>query len=479
MAAHTISPEGGRLVAEGGGAHGERFLTSALTEQGRFLSTDDFLEWFAELRQSVAFDVKEIPFTSLRSWGFEPDTGNLVHESGRFFSIQGVDLRDANTGEQRSQPIINQPETGILGILAKEFDGVLHFLMQAKPEPGNADKLQLSPTMQATHSNYTGVHRGSTVPYAEYFLGPERERVLVDTLQSEHGDWFWFKHNRNLIVETTREVPVRESFQWLTLGQILRLLSTDNVVNMDTRSVLACAPLGPWRDSGDGFGAALARSSQPPDPAGCPSGGLGTWLIEAKARHRSERRLTGLAEVRTWRRSPERIARADGGRFDVLAVSVTAGTREVTNWTQPLIEPCAQGLVAFLVKRIDGVLHILFRAGAEPGLRDSVEIAPTLQCVPSDPAETERLPFYGTVTEAGRGDIRFQALLSEEGGRFLNAMSDYRIVEVGPEFPEQVPADYHWATLGELTDLLRHDQYLSIQTRTLVLCLRSLLGDSS
>ena len=48
------------------------------------------------------------------------------------------------------QPIIDQPEIGFLGILCKEIKGSLHFLLQAKIEPGNKNFVQLSPTLQAT-----------------------------------------------------------------------------------------------------------------------------------------------------------------------------------------------------------------------------------------------------------------------------------------------------------------------------------------
>lgn len=40
------------------------------------------------------------------------------------------------TGEQ---PIIIQPEIGYLGIICREINGVLHFLMQAKIESGNVN----------------------------------------------------------------------------------------------------------------------------------------------------------------------------------------------------------------------------------------------------------------------------------------------------------------------------------------------------
>jgi oxidase EvaA len=46
-----------------------------------------------------------------------------------------------------SQPIINQPEVGYLGFIVKKINGVMHFLIQAKIEPGNVNCVQLSPTI--------------------------------------------------------------------------------------------------------------------------------------------------------------------------------------------------------------------------------------------------------------------------------------------------------------------------------------------
>lgn len=76
-------------------------------------------------------------------------------------------IRDVSTWDQ---PIINQPEIGFLGFIVKKIQGVYHFLMQAKIEPGNLNVVQLSPTLQATRSNYTRVHKGAIPKYLEYFI---------------------------------------------------------------------------------------------------------------------------------------------------------------------------------------------------------------------------------------------------------------------------------------------------------------------
>ena len=84
--------------------------------------------------------------------------------------------------------------------------------MQAKIEPGNINKVQLSPTLQAAHSNFTQRHLGKTPAYLEEFRSASPEQILVDQLQSEQGARFLRKRNRNIIVRVEDEIEVHENF---------------------------------------------------------------------------------------------------------------------------------------------------------------------------------------------------------------------------------------------------------------------------
>ncbi|MEV5126719.1 NDP-hexose 2,3-dehydratase family protein [Streptomyces decoyicus] len=430
--------------------------SAAVTGAGSWLRTAEVPGWMAERHASHRFAVRRIPFAALTGWSFAPGTGNLRHDSGRFFTVEGLQV-SVGTGPfpHWQQPIIKQPEVGILGILAKEFDGVLHFLMQAKMEPGNRNLLQLSPTVQATRSNYTKVHRGADVRYLDHFLRPAPGSVVADVLQSEHGSWFFRKSNRNMIVETRDEVPVAEDFCWLTLGQIGRLLRRDNVVNMDARSVLACVPTG----------------GAPGDGAPYGDTDLLSWFTAERSRHTVDAERIPLDAVAGWRRGPHTIERPDGRYFRVVAVAVEAGSREVTGWSQPLIEPCGLGVTAFLTRRVQGVPQVLVHARVEGGFLDTVELGPTVQCVPGNHAALppgDRPPFLDTVLTAGPGRIRYAAVHSEEGGRFLNAESRYLLVEAPDDMPEELPPGYRWVTPGMLGALVRHGHYLNVQARSLL-----------
>lgn len=436
-----------------------RFALSAAASSGVHLPAGAETRWIAGRAAAHRFAIEQIPFAALRGWSFAPETGNLVHDSGRFFSVEGLRLRAAGPDGTTHQPIIRQPEVGILGILVKEFDGVLHFLMQAKMEPGNPNPVMLSPTVQATRSNYTRVHRGAPVRYLEHFAGPGRGRVIADVLQSEHGDWFHGKRNRNMVVEAIGPVERHEDFCWLTLGQLDALLTLDNVVNMDARTVLSCLPRIGGAPDGD---------------AVLPTAELLSWFTGERADRDPQAELVPLGGLPGWRRDDHTIHREDGAAFKVVAVDVRAAAREVASWTQPLIEPVGRGLSAFLVRDFGGVRHVLVQALAEPGFRDAVELGPTVQRMSAaDPPYGDQV-FLASVPPPGSQRALFEAVHAEEGGRFRNAESRYVIAEAGAAVPDDPPPGFAWATPAQLAGLLRHGHYLNVQARTLVACMNTL-----
>jgi oxidase EvaA len=83
-------------------------------------------------------------------------------------------------------------------------------------------------------------------------------------------------------------------------------------------------------------------------------------------------------------------------------------------------------------------------------------------------------PFLDAVNGASPGQVRFDTVLSEEGGRFYHARTRYRLIEVGDEVPVRVPEDFCWMTVSQLMELVGHGHYLNVEARTLLACARSL-----
>ncbi|KND26555.1 NDP-hexose 2,3-dehydratase family protein [Streptomyces acidiscabies] len=436
--------------------------------------------WLRAQQDAHHFATRRIDFGDLSAWHFEEDGGNLAHDSGRFFRVEGLDVTtDHSVHASWAQPIINQPEIGLLGILVKTIDGVAHCLLQAKMEPGNINTIQLSPTVQATRSNYTRVHGGKHTPYLEYFTGPRR--VLADSIQSEQCSWFLCKGNRNVVVEVTGDVPVLENFRWVTTDQLHGLLRQDNTVNMDTRTVLSCVPFAlpegaRLAEESDDYRRTLLSSLTGDEQSLHTLDDILGWITEAKARRLFVRRTTALGSLGQWRRFPDRIAHEEGRYFEIVAMDVTAGSREVSHWTQPMFAPVGQGRVAFVVRSIKGVLHVLMQARLAAGSRDAVELAPTVQCTPANLVglpETARPRFLDLVQGADPRSVRYDAVQSEEGGRFHHAQTRHQIIDVGDDFPLDVPEEFRWLTVRQLTELLRHSNYLNVEARSLLAMLHT------
>lgn len=460
------------------------FLKSALATDGALVPTESILRWLRERAESVSVSVKRTSIRTIEGWYYDEESGRIRHKTGKFFSIDGIKVSTSwGTKNNWQQPIINQPEVGFLGLLAKEFNGILHFLLQAKIEPGNINHVQLSPTLQATRSNYTRAHMGAAPLFLSYFMAARAGRVLLDQLQSEQGARFLRKRNRNIIILTEEDVPVPENFIWVTLAQIKSLLRLGNVVNMDTRTVISGISYGRYGEDSlrllefllrtqranresVGFLESAVSMGRPVNSAEDIMG----FLSHLKSQNDLELAPERLDSLEEWVFGEDCIEREDRKFFRVIAVDVSIANREVTNWSQPMVEPAQQGICALVAKRIGGVIHFIVQAKLECGNHDIFEFAPTVQCLTGDfrEAGAHTVPFLDYVLGAPEENVVFDVLQSEEGGRFYREQNLNKIVLAGGDFDEKLPDNYVWMTLGQIHDLLRFNNLMNIQIRSLV-----------
>jgi oxidase EvaA len=460
------------------------FFRSALVKDSSAIPTNEILEWIRKKNEEVSTIVNVIPLNEMRNWQFDKHTGNIVHESGRFFSIEGVRI-ETNWGNVPcwEQPIINQPEIGFLGFLTKKINGVLHFLMQAKIEPGNINCVQLSPTLQATKSNYTRVHKGKSPTFLEYFNGEKKVRVLLDQLQSEQGARFLRKRNRNIIIEIeeNEKLEIPDNFIWVTLGQLKELTRFDNVVNMDSRTVISGIPFGSYDSRTLDYFSALSNlgyinkhllhSMLNSEVYLNDFDKIISWITDLKSRYELRVTSVPLNSVRGWINDGKTVTHNKKKYFSVIGTNVEIGNREVISWDQPMILPAQEGILAFLVKPINGVYHFLVQAKLEAGNFDIVELAPTVQCLTGNyrTGQSEySVPFIQDVLSAEANKIWYSSNQSEEGGRFYREQNRNMIVEASDDFPVEVPENYCWMTLNQLSTFIRFNNYLNIAARSLI-----------
>jgi len=459
------------------------FLKSSFSPEGKYRSTDDILKWLKKMRQSIDVKIERTHFSKLDKWVYDEKTGSIRHQTGKFFSIDGINVQ-TNGGAVATwqQPIINQPEIGFLGIITKEFDGVLHFLMQAKVEPGNKNYIQLSPTLQATKSNFTQIHEGKKPYYLEYFRNAKPEQIILDQLQSEQGARFLRKRNRNIIIKIEEEIPVYDHFSWMTLAQIKLLMQKNNMVNMDARTVISGITYGNMdegvvdflnflgHDKSDTIEKALLKSALASDGALHNTDELISFLTRLKSIYELDLIKVPLKGLENWSFNDDEIRHSENKYFRVIAVDIEISNREVVNWSQPMVEPAQEGISSFVCKEINGILHFAVHAKLECGNFDVIEFAPTVQCLTGNYRHSKKgsIPFLEYILKAPKENVIFDTFQSEEGGRFFREQNRNLIVLAGDEISVDLPPDFIWMTLNQLNEFLKFNNYLNIQARSLI-----------
>ncbi len=423
--------------------------------ENKFQNLEELKAKFEAIKEKHNFKVKEIPFSKFDQWDFNTGQDYLEHSSGKFFRIEGIKVR-TNFGALPTweQPIINQPEIGILGILSKVFYNTRYFLMQAKMEPGNVNLLQLSPTTQATKSNFSRVHKGNAPDYLEYFLNRSKSTILIDQLQSEQGGRFLQKRNRNMVVDVKEDIEVLSNFFWLTMSDIKELLKIDNFVNMDARSVIATIPISRCTDNG------VYKAKE-----------LKSWYIDQKVHYELEIEKIPLSKLENWKIGEDSIYQ-NNRYFSVIGVEVEAGTREVSSWTQPMLKDLNIGLIGLLRKNINGVDHYLMQAKVMPGNIDIIDLSPTITIsnwkyfISNGKTNPPLRPrFYDSFIGTKRGKVLYDVNQSEEGGRFYHMQTRNMIVEINEYF--EIPENYKWMTRNQIMAFMELGMN-NIETRSLI-----------
>ena len=174
--------------------------------------------WLKNQKKIQKIIIKEKNISDLNSWKYNSE--KIYHNSKKFFSIIG--LRVVSNFYKRytwDQPIIYQKDNGILGVIRRYKNGQPEYLMKANVEPGNINKLQISPTVQATKSNYTRVHGGKKIKYLNFFLN--KTKWLVNSKQTEQGFIYLFHqaYRRQIVLHKFHLIlTYRHRSHWLCLS---------------------------------------------------------------------------------------------------------------------------------------------------------------------------------------------------------------------------------------------------------------------
>ena len=148
-----------------------------------------------------------------------------------------------------------------------------------------------------------------------------------------------------------------------------------------------------------------------------------------------------------------------------------AGNREIARWCQPLFKQVEEGIVGFIIKRINGIYHLLVQAKLESGNFDTLEMAPTVQCITGSYKNAEYSVPYLDYFFDQKVKVHYDTLQSEEGGRFYQEQNRYIVIEVDEAFPMQVHERYIWMTFQQAKEFIKFNNYFNIESRSLIACI--------
>lgn len=297
--------------------------------------------------------------------------------------------------------------------------------------------------------------------------------VLYDQIQSEQASRFLKKRNRNMIMLVERDLEILPNFRWMTLGQIKELMKINNLVNMDTRTVLSGIPFL-WDKTDYKI---IKKYTQ--DASFVESLNEQNIRIELPKVFQEINNYKMFRDVRLstiplyelvdWEIDEYGITCRKRAPFMVRFYEIEIEGREVSQWSQPLFKAIGMATFGLLTTVEDGTRKYLLKINSEFGDFDKVEIGPTIQWEPThylyDDDEIEKV--FRNHLELGNGVIK-DVILSEEGGRFYHEQNRNAIIEIDKDEIKKLPKGYIWLSFSTINLMIQFCNIVNIQMRNLI-----------
>ena len=388
---------------------------------------------------TAGFACVPIPMREASAWRLAD--GAISHASGGFFSVVAISVYEPQL--RRPLVLLYQPQSAFNGLLMATIDGELHVLLQARVEPGNIGVAQYGPTVQSTPANYLRVHGGRATPYLDFF-----HRCVAGT--TPVGDWteldlggrYAFKNKRLVCIEATDLPPLEPNFAWVPARLAKKAVLESAIMNTDLRSMLAVMPWSRWpvAEHPSELGVAAHASLRLP-----PRASVIGRALALVGQARPPVKMVPLPALENWDLNDyglfEREPSEQG--FDVQFFRIDAPTREVPQWTQPLLNSRSRGKVVLALTVSDGALRALVHVRSEPGLSTNAAVFPSHVVLPGQAEPAAGSPVYARLL-ASRLSTVGRTLESDEGGRFFRDESDFELTLVADagDFGEDLPLDH-------------------------------------
>jgi oxidase EvaA len=406
-----------------------------------------FANSFGELKSFLtsvitndSFSLTPIKVSDQSAWRL--DNGAFSHVSNGFFHVCG--LEHETTKAQKL--MLFQPQSALTGLALYIKEGKAYVLLQARIEPGNTNIGQFGPTIQSTPANYLRMHGGKATACVDWFTQYKPGfRQLDSSMQFDLGERYFQKSKLHNYVEVDEPYVPDPSMIWASLEAIFAALQEDNFLNADLRSLLSVFDWSLYL-----AGNSVAEKNITQDESLFLQA-----LITGKNSGSGGWRMIDLQSLQDWTINDYGIEDKAGRGIDLVMYKTECTTREVTSWSQPLLRAKNKGVVELLIRDTEGgETECLVTLAKESGICGSQTLLPSTLIYPGE---------YNAPCEPINGVSQLVSFnQSDEGGRFMQHESTYKIVQA--QQVEPAPNQY-WISLSLLQKVLATSNQASFQLR--------------
>ena len=393
------------------------------------------------IKKNYFFNKKSITFRNCTKWSFG---STIEHETKNFFKIAGFNIKTNYPKIYKySQPLIIQNEIGYLVIFKYASKLKNFYLFQLKFEPGNKNYLQLSPSIQATKSNYTRIHNGKKTRFLKYLKN--KKLIKLNSSQPEQGTRYINKLNKNMIIQLNKKIKIPKNYIWLSKQDIIVLSKINNMLNMDTLSILSCF----LKKEIEGFKINNDKA-------------ILKIYNNFKNKFYCKLEIVSLLNLNDWIYTKNFISDLKKKFFKIVSLKIKTNIREVRGWCQPIISDHFKSLNVLFFKIENSVKFYLCKIIIEPGYQ-----TPVFTCTVMKKNFTKK--NYNIIgLDKKQYTIKKKIIdvtNSDEGGRFLNNQSKNIACEI-KEIKNMQKQNYVWISYNQMIDLIKQKK-VSIELRNL------------
>ena len=402
-------------------------------------------KWIKKQKKANKMKTSMINFRDMNGWKF--DETIIDNEKKKFFSIGAFKFTN-HIKQTWYQPLIIQREVGILGIIKKTIKSVDYYLLQAKIEPGNINNIQLSPTVQATKSNYLRAHGGKKTKFIDYFIKKTKACKVITSLKlSEQGTRYTSKANRNILINLKKnKLKISSNFIWLSKKNLFYLIRKKNLLNMDSISVFSSS----------------IKKNKNDNPI--------NTFTKLKLRIKKESKILFIKSkkipfqsLKGWKVLNNKIYDLKKIFFSIIALNVKTNSREVQSWSQPIISDHFTSINGFLLQKFDNTNHYLLQTVLEPGF-EKPKFTSTISIKNFNKKHKIKDKFIKYFKN--KKNILIDVVNSDEGGRFYRNETRNIVSMLKSKKGLNLTKKYIWASHNQIVDLISQN-LLSIEARNL------------